>query len=390
MNDNGTATATTITTTIATTTTTANEPLTYKNAGADTGKVEIALKRIIELVKTTFEFRDGVGKPVLPIGHFSGVIDIGGGRSLAVKTDGVGTKVFIAQLMERYDTVGIDCVAMNVNDILCVGAEPISMVDYIAVQEPNPDILEEIVAGLVEGCRRADVTLSGGEIAIMPEMIRGMGNRESEEDKRGFDLVGMGVGTVASDKIITGDKIEDGDAILGLASSGIHSNGMTLARRALLDNTGFDVDKRVDGLDRSLGEELLEPTKIYVREVQEMLNLGLNLKSLAHITGDGFLNLRRVSKNHGFRIDRLPDVPPVFELIQKYGHVSAEEMYQVYNMGIGFCIVLPENEVDYAISTAGKHGTDCYVIGHTFRDADRTVILEEQRLKSEDGRFVRY
>ncbi len=363
---------------------TADRHLTYQKAGADTAKVEIALKRIIKLVKTTFEFRDTVGKPVLPIGHFSGVIDIGDGRSLAVKTDGVGTKVFIAQLMDKYDTVGIDCVAMNVNDILCVGAEPVSMVDYIAVQDPDPDVLEEIVKGLVEGCRRAGVTLAGGEIAIMPEMING------KRENRGFDLVGMGVGTVSTDKIITGDKIEEGDVILGLASSGIHSNGMTLARRALLDNTGFDVDKQIDGLDRSIGEELLEPTKIYVREIREMLDQGLDLRSLAHITGDGFLNLRRVSVNHGFRIDGLPDVPQVFRLIQKYGPVSEEEMYQVYNMGIGFCIVLPEDEVDHAMQIAEKHDAGCYEIGRTFKDPDKTVILEQPRLQSDGRRFVRY
>ncbi len=362
----------------------ADRQLTYQKAGADTAKVDIALKRIIKLVKTTFEFRDTVGKPTLPIGHFSGVIDIGDGRSLAVKTDGVGTKVFIAQLMEKYDTVGIDCVAMNVNDILCVGAEPLSMVDYIAIQDPDPDILEAIVKGLVEGCKRADVTLSGGEIAIMPEMIKG------KRENRGFDLVGMGVGTVSSDKIITGDKIEDGDVILGLASSGIHSNGMTLARRALLDNTGFNVDTQVDGLDKSLGEVLLEPTKIYVKEVREMLDQGLDLRSLAHITGDGFLNLQRVSVDHGFKIDNLPDVPQVFRLIQKHGPVSEEEMYQVYNMGIGFCIVLPETEVDSAMRIAEKHDAGCYEIGRMFKDPDKTVILEQPRLKSDGKRFVSY
>ncbi|MEA1944915.1 MAG: phosphoribosylformylglycinamidine cyclo-ligase [Euryarchaeota archaeon] len=358
------------------------EYITYQKAGADTGKVDIALKSIVELARSTFNFRDIIGKPVISIGHFSGVIDIGDGRALAIKTDGVGTKVFIAQEMERYDTVGIDCVAMNVNDILCVGALPISLVDYIAVQDPDPDLLEDIVKGIVEGCRRAEITLSGGETAIMPEMIRGA------RENRGFDLVGMGVGIVQKDKIITGDTIEEGDKILGLASSGIHSNGMTLARRVLLDK--FGVNDYIDELGRSLGEELLEPTKIYVKEIREMLKAGLNLKSLAHITGDGFLNLRRVSKDYGFKIDNLPETPPIFDLIQKQGPVSVEEMYRVYNMGIGFCIVLPGAEVDYAMQIAEKHGTDCQVIGSTFKDPDKTVILERERLRSVGACFVRY
>ena len=356
--------------------------VTYQTAGADTGKVETALQRIVELCKGTFDFRSSIGKPAIPVGHFSGVIDMGDGKALAIKTDGVGTKVFIAQEMEKYDTVGIDCVAMNVNDILCVGALPISMVDYIAVQEPSPALLESIVEGVVEGCRRAEITLAGGEIAIMPEMIRG------PREDRGFDLVGMGVGIVSKDEIITGDAIEEGDAILGLASSGVHSNGMTLARKVLLDK--FGADEYIEELGKPLGEELLEPTNIYVREIREMLDAGLDLRSLAHITGDGFLNLRRVSRDYGFKIDNLPKMPPIFELIRKHGPVSAAEMYQVYNMGVGFCIVLPADEVDSAVEIAEKHGKDCYEIGSTFKDPEKTVILQEARLRSAGSQFVEY
>jgi len=356
--------------------------LTYQKAGADTGKVESALKQIVKLAESTFDFRETTGKPVIPVGHFSGVINIGSGVSLAIKTDGVGTKVFIAQEMERYDTVGIDCVAMNVNDILCVGAEPISIVDYIAVQNPDPNLLEDLVKGLVAGCKSAEVTLSGGEIAVMPEMIKGA------RENMGFDLAGMGVGIVPTDEIITGDTINEGDVILGMASSGIHSNGMTLARRVLLDK--FDVTDHIDELGRSLGEELLEPTKIYVKAVRGMQKSNLDLKSLAHITGDGFLNLRRVSKDYGFRIDNLPETPPIFGLIQKHGPVSIAEMYQVFNMGIGFCIVLPAEEADSAIQIAEKHDMGCCVIGSTFKDSEKTVVLEEERLRSKGASFVKY
>lgn len=358
-----------------------DEWLTYQKVGADTGKEEIALERLIKQVKTTFDFRDSIGKPLIGIGHFAGLINIGGGNSLAIKTDGVGTKVFIAQIMDKYDTIGIDCVAMNVNDIICVGAEPLSLVDYIAVQEPDPDMIEQIGKGLVEGCRSARITLVGGEISIMPEMIQG------QREKKGFDLVGMGVGIVSTDKIITGDKIEEGDAILGLASSGIHSNGLTLARRVLLDQMKFSVNDKIDELDRTLGEELLEPTKIYVKEILEMISNGLHVKALAHITSAGFLNLQRVTKNYGFKINNLPEVPLIFKLIQEFGPVTPEEMYEVYNMGIGFCIILPENEVDDAMQIAARHNTDSYKIGHTFKDLEKKVILEDIRLVGTEDRF---
>lgn len=358
-----------------------DEWLTYQKVGADTGKEEIALERLIKLVRTTFDFRDSIGKPLIGIGHFAGLINIGGGNSLAIKTDGVGTKVFIAQIMDKYDTIGIDCVAMNVNDIICVGAEPLSLVDYIAVQDPDPDLIEQIGKGLVEGCRLARITLVGGEIAIMPEMIQG------QREKKGFDLVGMGVGMVSTDKIITGDKIEDGDAILGLASSGIHSNGLTLARNVLLDKMKFSVDDYKDELNRTLGEELLEPTKIYVKEILEMISNGLRVKALAHITSAGFLNLQRVTKNYGFRINSLPEVPPIFKLIQEFGPVTPEEMYEVYNMGIGFCVILPQDEVDDAMQIAGKHDSDSYKIGHAFKDPEKKVIIEEIGLVGTVDRF---
>ena len=245
----------------------------------------------------------------------------------------------------------------------------------------DPDIIEEIGIGLVEGCKMANISLVGGEIAIMPEMIQG------KVRNKGFDLVGMGIGIVQNDKIITGDKIEDGDAILGLSSTGVHSNGMTLTRKILLDNAKYDVHDHIEELDRTLGEELLEPTRIYVKEILEMISSGLNLKAIAHITGGGFLNLQRVSRGHGFMIDHLPDVPNIFKLIEKCGPVKPKEMYSVYNMGIGLCVVLAKGEVEDALQIAERYNVECYKIGNTFRDAEKKVILKEERLVSKDDRF---
>lgn len=355
--------------------------LTYKKAGVDTPKEDIAVDRLIKLAKNTFSFRQNIGKPMIDIGHFAGLINIGMNNSLAIKTDGVGTKIFIAQMMEKYDTIGIDCVAMNVNDIICVGAEPLSLLDYLAVQDPDPDMIEEIGKGLVKGCELANISLVGGEIAVMPEMIQG-----KIKDK-GFDLVGMGVGIVSNDRIITGDKIAEGDAILGLASTGVHSNSMTLTRKILLDKAKYKLYDYIDELDRTLGEELLEPTRIYVKEVLEMISTGLNIKAIAHITSNGFLNLQRVSNGYGFMIDNLPEAPPIFKLIEKLGPVRPAEMYEVYNMGIGLCVVLPENEIEDAMQIIEKHNVDCYKIGNTFRDPEKRVILEKLRLIGKDDRF---
>lgn len=352
--------------------------LTYKKSGVDTSKEDMAVDGLIELAKTTFSFRKNIGKPMIDIGHFAAIVNIGMNNSLVIKTDGVGTKIFIAQMMEKYDTIGIDCVAMNVNDIICVGAEPLSLLDYIAVQDPDPYMIREIGKGLVKGCELANISLVGGETAVMPEMIQGKVNG------KGFDLVGMGIGIVPNDRIITGDKIEEGDAILGLTSTGIHSNSMTLTRDIFLNKARYSIYDYIDELERPLGEELLEPTRIYVKEVLEMISTGLNIKAIAHITSDGFLNLRRVSNGYGFIIDNLPEIPPIFKLIEKLGPVKPAEMYEVYNMGIGLCIVLPENEVEDAIQITEKYNVDSYKIGNTIKDPIKEVILTQSRLKGTD------
>ena len=354
---------------------------TYKDAGVDVEREDEALKRVVEWCSKTFSLRKDVGSPAIPIAHFAGVVKLSQNLGLAIKTDGVGTKVFIAQLMDKYDTVGIDCVAMNVNDVICVGAEPISFVDYLAIQQPNPKILEEIAIGLMKGAKKAGITIVGGEIAQLPEMI--MGKREG----CGFDLVGMCVGLVQLNKIVTGEKISEGDVVIGLESSGIHSNGLTLARKILLEKAKLDVEKYVDELGRSLGEELLEPTKIYVPEILDMLKKGLNVKVMAHITGKGLLNLLRVGENFGYILEKLPEPPKIFGLIQKYGKIPDEEMFRVYNMGIGFCVVLPKNEADEALSIAEKHGTKGWVLGWAVKDPERKLFIKPKKLVGFKGVF---
>jgi phosphoribosylformylglycinamidine cyclo-ligase len=353
---------------------------TYAAAGVrESGEV---LGGLLGWVNRTLAFRHGIGAPRVDLGHYASVLDIGREMGLAISTDGVGSKILIAEAVGRYDTIGIDCVAMNVNDVLCVGAEPLAMVDYIAVQVARPDVLEAIGRGLHEGARRAQITIPGGELAQLPEIIAGHGA------DTGVDLTGTAVGLVPLDRLILGREIRPGDVLLGLASSGIHSNGLTLARRVFLEMAGWAVGRHVPEFGRTLGDELLEPTRIYVPEVMAMLRAGLPIRALAHITSGGFLNLARLEAPVGYEIDTLPPTPPVFTLLQRLGEVADEEMYRVFNMGIGFCIVLPETAIDAASRIASEHGVACHRLGTTVADPERRVFLRPKGLVGHDGAFV--
>jgi len=353
---------------------------TYSEAGVDTEAEEKGLKSLIGYIRKTFTFNEF--SVMLDFGYFANILNIGNNMGLAVSTDGVGTKILVAQMMGKYDTVGIDCIAMNVNDILCVGAIPFSMVDYIALQSPEPDLLDEIGKGLLKGAEIAQISIPGGEIAQVREMIKG------ERDNFGFDLVGTAVGLVSLDRIIVGQNIKEGDTVVGLRSSGIHSNGFTLARKVLFEKGMLSVDSFVPELDKTIGEELLTPTKIYVPEVKEMLSSGLNIKALVHITGDGLLNLLRVKTDCGFIIDSLPEPQPIFKLIEKIGSVQKDEMFKVFNMGIGFCIIINPGDVEKVFSICRKYNTECYRIGYV-HGSERKIIIEKEGLIGRDNKFFK-
>jgi phosphoribosylformylglycinamidine cyclo-ligase len=359
-----------------------NPDFTYQQAGVDSDQASTALKGLLHWVMQTHALRQGIGAVRLPIGYYANVIDIGHGTGLAISTDGVGSKLLVAQLMDKYDTVGIDCVAMNANDILCVGARPLSMVDYLAVQAPHARLLEELGQGLYEGAKQANITIAGGELAQISEMIKGV------RDGYAFDLAATCVGTVPLDRIIVGQDIQTGDVLIGLASTGIHSNGLTLARRVLLDQESLRVDQPVPELGRLLGEELLVPTRIYVREISAMLDAQLSIKALLHITGDGLLNLRRIQAEMGFIIEWLPEPPPIFRLIQARGRVSDAEMYQVFNMGVGFCIVTPPAAAAQVHAIAQQHGVTAYQLGRAVADTERRIWLSPKHLVSAGNGFA--
>jgi phosphoribosylformylglycinamidine cyclo-ligase len=295
------------------------------------------------------------------------VIEIDG-VGLALCTDGVGSKTIIAERMRKYDTIGIDCVAMNVNDMICVGAKPLSLVDYIAVENADAAMLDAIAVGLCEGARQANISISGGETAQLKDIVKG------------FDLVGMAVGRVDLERVLCGKGVSDGDIVIGVRSSGVHSNGLSLARRAFFDNERFGIDHRFDELDATLGEELLRPTDIYVPEAMEILEHVKGVKALINITGDGLLNLARVHSDVGFEIENLIEPQPIFSLIQRYADVPDSEMFEVFNMGIGFCYIVDPASVDLTLSILKRHGRQAQRIGHAVADREKTVRVPQRNL----------
>jgi phosphoribosylformylglycinamidine cyclo-ligase len=324
----------------------------YARAGVDqtgAGSAVGALVAVLAGIETGAPSRS-----VLASGHYAAVLRLDDRRGIALSCDGVGTKVIVAERLGRLETVGIDCIAMNVNDVICVGAEPIAVLDYIAVEEADRAALEQIAVGLRAGAEAAGVEIPGGELAVLPELIRG------HPSPSGFDLLGFCVGLVDLDAIVTGAGIEPGDAVVGIPSNGIHSNGLTLARRALGDED----------------ERLLEPTAIYVRAVRDLLDSGVDVRGLAHITGEGFLNLLRLEGEAGYLIDRPLPVPPVFAEIADRGRVEAAEMYEVFNMGCGFCCVVPAEDADEAVSILARRHLGTAVIG---RATTATGVVELPR-----------
>lgn len=322
--------------------------LTYKKAGVDISKIKQSQQAIGKLIASTHKLQKKA-KIAHGFGHYAGIVEIPGGKLLATHTDGVGTKVVIANMMKKYNTIGIDCVAMNVNDIICIGATPVSFVDYIAANKNDQQIFKKIVEGLVAGAKKSAMPIVGGETAIMPDVIEGKGFA--------FDLAGMVVGLVEKKQMVLGDKIKPGDVIIGANSTGIHSNGYSLARKALL--TKYSVKDKVKGVG-TIGNALLKPTEIYTKPVLEIAQK-CKVHGLAHITGGAFTKLLRLKKI-GYEIDSLPKIPPIMGLVEEQG-VRPEEMYKTFNMGVGFCIVTPKEHVTRIKSTFKKHKISSQEIG---------------------------
>ena len=305
-------------------------------------------------------------------GHYAGIVKVGGGGArIATHTDGVGTKVMVANALKRYDTVGIDCVAMNVNDVICTGAIPISFVNYIAANRNDESKFAEIARGLAKGARRGAVPIVGGETAVMPGLFGGGG---SSGRKFEFDLAGTVVGLLPQSKRdtagILGGRIARGDVIIGAHSTGLHSNGYTLARKAL---DGTPLRSKLYRGGPTIGDALLEPTEIYVKPVLDMLqDAKVEIHGLAHITGGSFTKLTRL-KRIGFEIDDLPPMPKIMQLVMERGRISLSEMYRTFNMGVGFCVVAPEDSAPLVTRAFSRYRIRSRRIGRVTASAGVTV-----------------
>ena len=350
--------------------------LTYKDAGVDIDLASTFLKQISQSVRRTYGTRV-IDSP----NGFAGMFALDSPGALFKKkyrrpvlvscTDGVGTKLKVALLMERHSTVGIDLVAMSVNDLIVTGAEPLFFLDYVAMSKLTPQRLVDVVKGISDGCMEAGISLIGGETAELPGVY-----------KRGeYDLVGFAVGVVERSKIIDGSKIEVGDKLVGIASSGLHSNGYSLARKVLLDHAKLKPRKYVPELGTTLGEELLRPTAIYVKTIQS-LQRGYKVKciirGMAHITGGGLTdNVPRVlPKGCGAKIDKASwIVPPIFQMIQRLGNVDEEEMYRTFNMGIGMVLVVPPYNVSAVMRRLKRLRRPAFVIGEVTRGKPRVDFV---------------
>ncbi len=304
------------------------------------------------------------------IGAFGGMFDLGslGYRHpiLVSGTDGVGTKLKIAFELDRHDTIGIDAVAMCVNDVLAQGAEPLLFLDYVAVGHNRPEVVEAIVAGVAEGCRQAGCALVGGETAEMPGMY-------APED---YDIAGFTVGAVEKDRLIDGSKVAAGDVLVGLPSTGVHSNGFSLVRKIVKD-AALDLNKKYEETgDQTLGEMLLTPTKIYVRPVLDLMK-EVDVHGVAHITGGGFdENIPRIlGDGLGVEIKEGSwKILPVFELLRKYGNLPRREMFNIFNMGIGMVIAVSEAEAEKAVESLRRSGIDASVIGRVVEGEGVTLV----------------
>ena len=340
------------------------EKLTYKNSGVDKEAGYESVELIKKHVKETFS------KYVLTgLGSFGGAVELPEGYKKPVLisgTDGVGTKLILAHKQDIHDTVGIDLVAMCVNDILCHGARPLFFLDYIACGKNYPKKIESIVKGVSEGCKQGMCALVGGETAEMPGMYK-------EED---YDLAGFCVGVVDKDKFISGKDIKQGDKIIGLPSSGVHSNGYSLLRKLFFEVKDYDVDTYVESLGDTIGKTLLTPTRIYVKTILSLLEK-VDIKGMCHITGGGFVeNIHRVIPD-GLcaKVDtNKVNVLPIFDLISKEGNIDKKEMFSTFNMGIGFVVVVRDEDCDTTLEELKKLGEDAVVLGEVIKGEEKIEL----------------
>ncbi|HEY1703798.1 MAG TPA: phosphoribosylformylglycinamidine cyclo-ligase [Trebonia sp.] len=369
---------------------------TYAEAGVDEEREQTAFGRVMRpwLARTKVKSPLVTSITGLSSGYFSTLMHLPPGPPLALTTDGVGTKILLAREANRWEPVGVDCVANNVNDIICVGAVPLALLDYIATDRIDESVLDDIARGLFLGSELAGIAIPGGEIAQIGAMLA-----DSAGGGPMLDLVGTAIGALPQAsgpmaaengyrKPLDGSAVSPGDVIIGLPSSGLHSNGFSLARHALFTKGGLSLDRHVLSGGRKLTDALLQPTRVYVQAAESLWGAGITPHGLAHISGGGLLNIARLAANVSYELDTLGDAPEIFGVIAEAGQVDVATMYATFNMGIGFCVVVAERDARHALDALKKAGEDAVRIGHVTATPGKSVSIPARGLTGTGDTFT--
>src|SRR6202522_266597 len=369
----------------ATPSTPEHTPTSYAQAGVDEEREQAAFARVMRpwLARTRVKSPLFTSTTGLASGYFATLMHLPPGPPIALTTDGVGTKIMRAEGAGRWEPIGVDCVANNVNDLICVGAVPLALLDYVATDRIDEGVLEEIARGLYLGADLAGIAIPGGEIAQIGSMLA-----DASGGRPMLDLVGTAIGALPPGRVpIDGSGVRSGDVIIGVPSSGLHSNGYSLARRALFGSAKMTLSDRVPGTARHLDDALLQPTRVYVAAVQALWAAGVEPHGLVNISGGGLLNLGRLAADVCYELDALPAPPPVFGLIAEAGKVPAATMYATFNMGIGFCIVVPQAQQQAALAALKGAGEQPARIGWVTGRPGRNVIIPAAGLTGHGDAF---
>jgi phosphoribosylformylglycinamidine cyclo-ligase len=360
-------------------------PSSYAAAGVDEQREQDVFARAMRpwLARTTARSSMVTSISGLTSGYFATILQLQEGPPLALSTDGVGTKILLAREANRWEPIGIDCVANNVNDLICVGATPLALLDYVATDRIDEGVLEEIARGLYLGADLAGIAIAGGEIAQIGSMLA-----DASGSRPMLDLVGTAIGAMPPGRSpVDGSGVRPGDVILGLPSSGLHSNGYSLARRVLFERAGMTLADRVPGTARHLDDALLQPTRVYVAAVQALWAAGVEPRGLVNISGGGLLNLARLQADVSYELDALPPPPPVFGLIAEAGGVPAATMYATFNMGTGFAVVIPAARQQAAMAALKNVGEEPARVGWVTGRPGRAVSVPSAGIRSRGDTF---
>jgi phosphoribosylformylglycinamidine cyclo-ligase len=360
-------------------------PSSYAEAGVDEEREQAAFARVMRPWLARTKVRSPLVTSItgLASGYFATIMHLPPGPPLALTTDGVGTKIMLAEQARRWEPIGVDCVANNVNDLICVGAVPLALLDYIATDRIDEAVLDEVARGLFLGAELAGIAIPGGEIAQIGEMLA-----ESPAGGPTLDLVGTAIGAVPDGRTpLDGSAVAPGDVVIGLPSSGLHSNGYSLARHALFKKGGMKLDDRVPGTGRRLADALLQPTRVYVNAAEALWAAGVTPRGMAHISGGGLLNITRLAANVSYELDALPAAPEIFGLIADKGGIDDATMYATLNMGIGFCVVVGESDQGKALDALKGAGEDASRIGSVTAAPGRTVSIPAAGLTGRGDTF---